>query len=331
MVKKIATIVVLFCMIATAGIFMLEKTTPKNFKIGILNYSPAAEMALVGLKEGLKSQGFIENKNIQFIYNSFITDKSKLHQEGLRLVNEQVDLIYAMSTPATLIAKKITEKSNLPVVFGPVSSPVKAGIVESLSRPGGNITGVTFGPQEPRRLEMLLKIIPGIKKIYVPYNPADKSPRLGIERLKIPAKNLGIDMKLVHAHSKKELLNTLEDFPNDIDAIFIPTDSLMVSLSYIFISFSIKHKIPLSVPQREGVKEGSLYSYGFSIEDVGRQASLLVAKILNGADPKSLPVELSEFILAINLKTAEAIHIDIPEQLLRHAIIYRNMDNQFKE
>jgi putative ABC transport system substrate-binding protein len=254
-----------------------------------------------------------------------------LHEEAARLAKEEIKLLFTMSTPATLAAKKVTEDSQLPVVFGPVSSPIKAGIVKSLSQHQGNITGVTFGPQEPKRLKMLLNIVPGIQKIWVPYNPDDKSPKLGLQRLVEPAAKLGIEIVQEHVRSKKELLSALENYPEDVDAIFIPTDSLMVALSDILISFSIQHQIPLSSPQREAVRRGALCSYGFSIFDVGKQASLLVVKILEGASPSSIPVELSEFVLAINLKTAEAINVDVPGQLLRHAVVYRDIGTNRSE
>lgn len=326
MIKKIMISIGLLIILATSvyHIFGSFKQNKKIYTIGVINYSPAANEALVGLKQGLLKLGYVEHKNIKFIYAGYIMDKDKLKKEALGLVNKKVDLIYAMSTPAALAAKKATRRTDIPVVFGPVSSPVKAGIVKSLSRPGGNVTGVTFGPQEPRRLEMLLKIIPNANNIYVPFNPDDTSPLLGIERLNSPASKLGITMHLEHVRSKEDLNTALNTFPTDIGAIFIPTDSLMVALTDLFVDFSLKNRLPLSTPHRNGVVNGALYSYGFDIRDVGIQAARLVDQIFKGTHPRDLPVELSEFVLSINIKTAKQIRVTIPKNLLRHAVIVRD-------
>lgn len=327
MKKSMLLAVLLGALIVSAivYIFLLPKADNKIYTIGVINYSPAAEPALEGLKAGLRERGLVENRNLKFIYAGFIRDKARLENEARRLLSAKVDLIYAMSTPATLAAKKVTHQTGLPVVFGPVSSPVKAGIVESLSRPGGNVTGVTFGSQEPRRLEMLLKIAPAVKKLYVPYNPDDKSPRLGLQRLQTPAAKFGVRMHLEHVRSREELKSALKRFPADMDAIFVPTDSLMVSLTDILVEFSVAKKLPMSTPHRDGVANGALCSYGFSIRDVGQQAARLVAQVLGGTQPKNLPVELSEFVLTINRETASKIGLVIPEDLLRHAVTEREL------
>lgn len=304
------------------GFFQTESKKEKH-TIGVISYSPAGVPALAGLREGLKDHGFEESRNLLFLDFGVVRDKGKLQAEAHRLVAEKPDLIYTIATPATLAVKEATRESGIPVVFGPVSSPVGTGIVADLSRPGGNITGVTFGPQEPRRLEMLRKILPAVKTIFVPYNPNDKSPRQGITRLGPPAAKLGIRMILAEARNREELVAALHDFPAEADAIFVPTDALLVSLSPLLVEFANRRKIPLTTPQREGVAAGALYSYGFSIADVGRQAARLVVQILKGTQPRNLPVELSEFILAVNLATAETIGVDIPDELLRHAVIFR--------
>ena len=300
-----------------------NESRPIIYTIGVINYSPAGVPALDGLKAGLKDLGYAEGVNLEFINSGVIRDKVKLLAEARRLNSLKPDLIYAISTPAALVAKEATQESKIPVVFGPVSSPVRTGIVKSLSHPGGNVTGVSFGPQEPRRLEMLTRIIPWAKTIYVPYNPNDRSARKGIERLRPPSTKLGIKMILAELLSKEDLEQALGSFPAEVDAIFVPTDSLMVSMTPRLVKFANSMKIPLTTPQREGVAAGALYSYGFSIAEVGRQAARLVSHILKGARPDNLPVELSEFVLAVNLVTAESIGVTIPDELLRHAVVYR--------
>ena len=300
-----------------------KKIEEKKYTIGVINYSPAGEPALEGLRKGLSKFGYIENENIIYIYNGVITDKEKLDEEVQRLISMNIDLIFAMSTPAALVAKSETSESFIPIVFAPVSSPVEAGIVQSMSQPGGNITGVTFGPQEPRRLEMLLKIAPDVKKIYVPYNPNDKSPVLGVERLKPAAEKLGLTLIMEELENRQEVLEAISTFREDIDAVFLPTDSMMVNMTEEFSNITNSRKIPMTCPQREGVSKGALFSYGFSIEDTGIQAARIVDQIFKGVKPEDIPVELSEFTLTINLETARNINISIPDELARQAIIIR--------
>jgi putative ABC transport system substrate-binding protein len=160
---------------------------PKIHRVGVLNYTPVGEPALEGLRKGLGDQGLIEGKDYTLIYSGVIRDKAKLKAEAVRLIGQGINMFYTISTPATLAAKAATRENKIPVVFGPVNSPVKMGIVPNLKQPGANVTGVTFGPQEPRRLGMLHRFKPEIKTVYVPYNPLDKSPRVGIAKLKTAA------------------------------------------------------------------------------------------------------------------------------------------------
>lgn len=312
----------LICLAAAGASLLLSppKSAPRSYRIGVINYSQAAEPALEGLRAGLAELGYAEGTRATYIYAGTIRDRTRLAAEARRLNDAKVDLIFAMSTPATLAAKNATRTSGIPVIFGPVSSPVQAGIVDHLSQPGGNVTGVTFGPQEPRRLEMLLKLVPTAKKIYIPFNPDDESPRLGIERIRSPAAKLGISMHLAEVRSEAELIAALNAIPSDVDAIFMPTDSMLVALTPIVADFCIERGLPLTTPHRQGVSDGALYSYGFSIPDVGHQAARMVAQVFSGVAPRDLPVELTEFVLAVNLKTARHLKLTLPESLLRHAI-----------
>ena len=301
----------------------LNLNKPKNYKIAVLNYSPAAEHALPGLVKGLSSNGYTQGKNLEIVYNGYFKDKNLLKEEGKRLLLLKPDLIYSMSTPATLVMKELTAESQIPVIFGPVSNPAKVGIVKEMKVPGGNITGVTFGPQEPLRLEMLLKFIPDLNDILVPYNPNDKSPVIGVKLIKETAKRLGVNIHTIEVTSVKELKSKLNGYNGSFDAIFVPTDSILVSQTPYIAQYAISKNIPFTCPQREGVKAGALFSYGFSIEDVGMQAARLVHMVLSGTDPGSIPIELSDFTLSINLKTSEDIGIEIPNYLLKNTFLVR--------
>jgi putative tryptophan/tyrosine transport system substrate-binding protein len=292
--------------------------------IGIINFSPAAEPAYAGFRQGMEERGYEEGRTIRYLYQGHIVDKQKLIAEGKHLVTSKVDLIFSMSTPATLVAQEVTANSEIPVVFGPVSNPVKSGLVASLKHPGSNLTGVSFSKQEPKRLEFLKMLKPSINRICFPYNPKDKSPVLNLQRLQDVAQEIQLELVPVPLLNEDEIMTFLDNFPEGFDAIYLPTDALMAHHVADFARVAISHKIPLSPPQREGVVAGGLASYGFSIFEVGRQAARLADQILHGTSPADLPVEMAEFVASINMSTAKKIDITIANSILRQAVVIRD-------
>jgi len=178
------TSIFLFLIFMLPGLSACDRQQePRIVTIGVINYSPAAEPGYDGFRQGMAKLGYEEGRTIQYLYKGYINDKQKLTVEGRRLMAQKVDLIFSMSTPASLVAKEVTAGTDIPVVFGPVSNPVNSGIVASLKHPGGNVTGVTFSQQEPKRLEFLKILKPTIKRVCFPYNSKDKSPVLNLPHL----------------------------------------------------------------------------------------------------------------------------------------------------
>lgn len=301
-----------------------KKEEPKTYTIGVMNFNPAAEPAYDGFRKGMEKLGYEEGRSIRYLYQGPIVDKEKLATEGKRLIAAKVDLIYTMTTAATQVAKEVTAASGTPVIFAPVSNPISAGLVASFKHPGGNLTGVSFSQQEPKRLEYFKMIVPSIKRICFPYNPKDKSPVLNLKRLQKITPKLGVEFIAIPLHNHEEIDQFLADLPEGFDAIYLPTDPLLASRAADFAETAIKHKLPLTPPNREGVKAGGLASYGFSVYDVGRQAARLADQVLQGIAPADLPVEITEFKASINMATAKELNITIPDNMLRHADVFRN-------
>ena len=289
--------------------------------IGVLNYSVAAEPAFSGFKEAMSQMGYVEGETIRYLYQGPIRNKAKLLNEAKRQLKSGVDLIFAMSTPATLVAKEVTADNRIPVVFGPVSNPVESGIVKSLKQPGGNITGVTFRYQEPKRLKLLQELVPTAKNISFPYNPFDKSPKMNLQRLQSVADKLNLTLIPQPLRDNGQIDHYLANIPPDIDAIYMPTDSLMASRSEDFAAAAEQHNLPLTTPQREGVTAGALFSFGMSLNKLGQQAARLADQIFRGVHPAHLPVEITEFETAINLTTAKSLGITVSDSLRRRSVI----------
>ncbi len=295
----------------------------KIYVVGVLNYSQAAEPAFNGFKEAMAEMGYVEGKTVRYLYQGPIRNKDKLMEEAKRQIKSGIDLIFSMSTPATLVAKKITAETSIPVVFGPVSNPVESGIVKSLKQPGENITGVTFRYQEPKRLKLLQELVPTAKNISFPYNPFDKSPKMNLQRLQPIAEKLNLTLIAQPLRNNEQIDQYLANIPPDIDAIYMPTDSLMASRSKDFAATAIQLKLPLTTPQQEGVTAGALFSFGMSLNSLGHQAARLVDQIFHGVPPAHLPVEITEFETTINRDTAKRIGITVSDSLLRRAVIIK--------
>jgi putative ABC transport system substrate-binding protein len=295
--------------------------TPKTYTIGIINISPNLEETLRGFKEGMAELGYVEGSNVTYIYEGPISIE-KLDATARDLVNAKVDLILSCTTPATQAAQQATAGTAIPVVFIPVTDPVGAGVVKSLTKPGGNITGVTYTSQEGKRLEWLLQIAPTIKHVYIVYNPKDQSPVLALKSVKETAATLGIELITREATTTDEAKNAFMNIPENTDAIFLLPDSVINTRIVDIYNIAIKLKLPTSGPNVNAINDGALTAYGIDLAVAAKQqAARLAGQILKGAKPADLPVETAEYFSAINLKTAQAIGLEIPDTTLRQANI----------
>jgi putative ABC transport system substrate-binding protein len=287
--------------------------------VGVINFISTLDITVEGFKEGMAEFGYIEGENITYLYEGATNRIDTLDSVAQRLVEAHVDLILSISTPATLAAQRATADTGIPVVFVPVTDPVGAGIVKSLRRPGGNITGVTFGIQEGPRLEWLVHIAPTIEDIYIPYNPEDRSAVLALEVANAAAAKLGVKLIARKVRNLEEITAAIEDIPDEADAIFILPDSLVSARLDELIEAANTRKLPTSGPNNVLIEVGVLTVYGVREEATAKQAARLADQILSGIKPADLPVETAEPYFTINLKTAEAIGLDIPDEVLLQA------------
>jgi putative tryptophan/tyrosine transport system substrate-binding protein len=297
---------------------------PKIYTIGVINLAPTLEGVLTGFKQGMTELGYIEGENVTYVYPGAAQSIDKLDGIAQDLVNAKVDLILSITTPATQAAQKATADNNIPVVFGVLTDPVGAGVVASLTHPGGNITGVTFGPQETQRLAWLTKIAPDVKRVYVIYNSNDNSAKLALKTATETGDKLGLEIIAREANTPEEIDAVLADLPEDADAIYILPDGQTEAKLADILAVANARNLPTSVANVDLVKDGPLYSYAMKLGPIGAQTAGLADQILKGIKPADLPVETSEFFLAINLKTAQAIGLTISDNILSQAdTIYR--------
>jgi putative ABC transport system substrate-binding protein len=290
----------------------------KTYTVGVVNFTPSLDGIVEGFKEGMTEFGYLEGENITYLYEGATGRIETLDSVAQGLVEADVDLILSITTPPTQAAQRATAGTDIPVVFVPVTDPVGAGIVDSLRNPGGNITGITFGIQETRRLEWLIQVVPTIEDIYIPYNPEDRSAVLALEMASAAAPELGVELITRGVRTPEEIMAAIEDIPEEADAIFFLPDSLMGVHAAKFVTL----QLPTSAADPTSMKAfDMLTSYGIDITAAGKQAARLADQIFQGIKPTDLPIETAEFYLAINLKAAEAIGLDISDEILLQADI----------
>jgi putative ABC transport system substrate-binding protein len=295
-----------------------DNETNKTYAVGVINVVPDLDQALAGFKDGMTELGYIEGKNIRYIYDGPTTDMSKLSAAAQTLTAAKVDLILSITTPATLAAKQAAAGNGPPVVFAVVTDPVGAGIVDSMQHPGGHITGVAFGIQEARRLEWLVRIAPEIRQIYAPHNPNDQSPVSAWKIVRNTAAELGIELITREVYDHETLNDAVLNIPAEADAVFLLPDSLVSTRLPDIVTTATARNLPVSGANINVVKNYHvLTAFGFDQHLYGKQAARLADQIFKGARPADLPVEMAEFYLAINLKVAKNIGLAIPDEILR--------------
>jgi putative tryptophan/tyrosine transport system substrate-binding protein len=271
-------------------------------------------------REGLREEGFVEDQNIR-TQNRYGDDLESLRRGADDLVRLNVSVIVASGTPAILAAKRAT--TNIPIVGANMADPVADGLVASLARPGGKITGTTFlGPElQPKRLQLLREVVPGARRIAALQHPAvygEATMRKMLESIEEAANASGLALQVVSANGR-------EDFDSAFKAITAASaDALIILPSPMFyvnyrrlVDLAERSRLPTMYVFKEAVEGGGLMSYGPDIPDLARLACKYVTKILNGAKPSDLPVEQPvKFELAINLKTAKVLSLTVPPGLL---------------
>jgi putative ABC transport system substrate-binding protein len=305
------------CFLAV-GSFSACQPQKKAITVGVVNYRPVTEPTLDGFKAGMTDLGYVEHVDIEYIYHGPVERIEELAGIADGFVEDEVDLILAIVSVSASAAKEATDGTDIPVVFAPVTDPLGIGLVERLDQPGGNITGVTTG-SEARRLEWLLELAPDIKRVYVPYNPDDPSAAAGLAVAQTAAAELEVELVTHVARDDAAMVAAANETPSDVDALFILADNLAIAHNDEFVAAALARDLPLSSPTTEQVENGALVSFGVNLFNVGRQAARLADLILQGQSPAELPVEQAEFSLTINLKTAEAIGLEIPDEILSQA------------
>jgi putative ABC transport system substrate-binding protein len=291
---------------------------PKTYTIGMVNHAPSMVPVFEGFKAGMAELGYVEGKNVTYVSHGVLgTDPEAIANDIKGLLDQKVDLLVTIGSPTTLPAEKAVEGTKTPIVFAPVIYPVDAGVVKSISRPGGNATGVQSGNTIAKALEWLLKVAPNIKKVYVPYNPKDQVSVLSVKTIQEAAPQLGVELVLAEVGTPDELMATADTLPKDVQGVFLVTSPSLDPRLSEFAQAAAQHG--LAVGAYSHVEDTALVTYTSDTFLIGKQAARMADQVLRGITPADLPVETAEYFLTINLKTAKTLNLDIPDDVLRQA------------
>ena len=326
LIKRIPLILVYLLILSTLGYPTeeLESAKKKQYKVGIVYMGGKSfSQTVEGFKAGMRDLGYKDGKNVVYEIVNTSGSKEKIGNAVTEVIKKNVHAIYAITTPVTKEAKRLTADNNIPVIFSVVADPVGSKFVKSIKEPGGNMTGITNLAIEltEKRLEMFKRVVPNLKKVMWIYDPNVDVSVKSAEHARNVCKKMGISYVEKRAGNQDELAKVISNIKNgEADGILHVVNALLVANNKLLIDKAKKEKVPYFTTDSEIVEEGALANYGPNFYDIGKQSARLVDKVLMGAKPGTIPVEAPDkYDFIINLKTAKAIDIKIPENVLSMA------------
>jgi ABC-type uncharacterized transport system substrate-binding protein len=290
-------------------------------KIGWLGPGVGEGPGTGSFRRELREFGYIEGKNLAIEYRYARGDLDRVFALAEELVRLKLDVLVTSSSISALALKKAT--STIPVVFYSVADPVATGLIDSLARPGGNVTGFTIvGTQlAGKRLELLKEIIPKLSRIAVLWNPNEPGAAQEWKESQLPARELGVQLQSLEVSSAEKYESAFKEaIKGRSAALAVPGSALAVSNRKQIVNLAAKNRLPGIYDRRDFVESGGLLSYGTDRNEQYRRLAVMVDKILRGTNPAEIPVEQpTKFEFVINLKTAKQIGLTIPPNVLARA------------
>jgi ABC-type uncharacterized transport system substrate-binding protein len=290
-------------------------------RIGVLWPGAPPDKWDEAFRQGLRAHGYVEGRNILLEYRWAEGNQERLPILAQELARLPLDVIVTLSARAILAVKEAT--TSIPIVFAGTSDPVRTGFVASLARPGGNLTGLSLMAADlaGKRLELIKSVVPGASRIAMLWNASDQGMAIRVEQAQLAAPAVHVTLLSPELRTLADLENAFVTLTRDRpDALLVFVDPFTVAHRRRIVDFAAANRLPAIYEDRVFADAGGLMSYGPSIEDICRRAATYVDKILKGAKPGDLPIEQpTKFELMINLKTAKALGLTIPQSVLARA------------
>jgi len=293
----------------------------KQPTIGFLGAAPSIEsQRIAAFVQRLRELGWIDGRNLAIEYRWAEGRNERYTEIAAELVRLKVDVIVTVATPATLAAKQAT--TVIPIVFLTASDPVGTGLVASLARPGGNVTGLAnqISDTTGKKLEFLREVVPGLRRLAIMANVANPAAVLDMGEAQVTGRALGLEVTTSEIRRAEDISPAFDALKGRADALYLCPDPLMNTNRTQINIFAVRARLPTIYGVRDFVQAGGLMSYAPNLPNQFRRAADFVDKILRGAKPGDIPVEQpTKFELVINLTTAKALGLDVPPTLLARA------------
>jgi putative tryptophan/tyrosine transport system substrate-binding protein len=318
--KRFVGFLTIFVTLATCGA-VAEAQQVKSYHVGVVHMGGPFSTMVEGLRVGLAELGLREGKQLVLSIQDTKGDQKTLDDIVTKFEREKVNLIYAVATPVVTAA--LTGTKDVPIVFSVGSDPVAAGFVQSFAKTGGRLTGIHYLVRDltGKRLEILKEILPKLRRVVTLYDPGNRVASDAVKLGREEAKRSELEFIERHVTSVEEVRSAISALKaGDANAYLYTADPLVVSQAQLIIETARTKKIATMFHDQSLVTEGALASYGQNYHEIGRTSAKHVHRVLNGAHPRDLKVETVDNVeLAINLRTAKALGITIPPQVLARA------------
>jgi putative tryptophan/tyrosine transport system substrate-binding protein len=315
----LAAIAVL-CFFVSSIMAPSSEAASKVPRVGIIQLisHDAMDSSRKGFMDGLAEAGYVDGKTVIYDYQNAHGDISTLHTIAQKFARDNVDLIYALSTPAVQASSKATK--TIPIVMGAITDPVAAGVVKSWQNSGNNITGIASKQPMDKTVEFYLLIMPKLKKLGVLYNPGERNSVDEVKDLEAVANQKGISLLLTPVTTSADVGVAASSLVGKVDAFVTPKDNTVTAGLEAGIKVARDHKIPFFSMDFDTVHRGTIIAFGPSFYDLGKIASKKAVLILKGEKPENIPISLGEkFYILINQKSALEQGVTIPKELLDKA------------
>ena len=314
-------IVIILCITLLTG--CTKKSNDNSlYYIGItqLMTNPGIDAIREGFLHEMKNIGYEDGKNIKYSQQNSQGDNTVAQSIAKKFVNDKCDMIFAITTPTAQVCANEIKGTNISLVFGAVTDPISAGLVNSMEEPGGNITGTSDKWPTAAQFKLLLKLVPSVKNIGVIYNPGETNSEANMKEVSSVCKNMELELITVSVSNTSEVYSAAQSLVNKIDAFYVSADNTVITAMDAVIKVSEKNKIPLLPGVSSNVEQGGFGTLGPDYFDVGVQAAKIANRIINGEKPGDIPVSTAKnFEYYFNLKSAKATNVIIPDSLLNIA------------
>lgn len=312
------------CGAAKSGTSSAGNEQQKQLKIGIVQIveHPALDSARQGFLETLKKNGYEEGKNLTVDYQNAQGDQSILQSITQKFSSSKLDLVLAIATPSAQAMASASK--DIPILITAVTDPVEAKLVNSLEKPGKNVTGTTDMNPIKEQFELMKKLIPTVKKVGVIYNAGEVNSQVQVALAKKVAAELGLEIVEATVTTSADVLQASQSLIGKVNAIYVPTDNMVVSAAQSVVQVSQKNKIPIISGESSVVDKGALGTIGVNYKKLGEQTGEMALRVVKGEKPQDMPIEAQkEFDTVLNQSAIDLFGITVPEDISKNATIVK--------